>query len=77
MSRIEWQARVDADGVLRVSHPLGAEFAGVEVTVVAERRVADPELSGEAWQSWVDSISGSWPADAEAPGSEVTDKRKE
>jgi hypothetical protein len=77
MSRIEWQARVDADGVLRVSHHLGAEFAGADVTLVAERRTADPEISGEAWQSWVDSISGTWPADAETPETEGGDARKE
>lgn len=76
MSRTEWDANVDADGVLRLALPMGADYAGSHVKVVVERVVDEPEISGEAWQSWVDSISGSWPTEGESTGAGESDARK-
>ena len=56
MSHVEITSRVDADGVLRICVPLGADEANREVKVVVEPTDVLGSLSPPARQAWRDFV---------------------
>jgi hypothetical protein len=60
MTTIELRSRVDADGVLNISVPLGKSDANREVRVTVER-VDDspPAMSPDQWHQFVHEMAGS------------------
>jgi hypothetical protein len=67
MSRVTLSARVDADGVLRVTVPLGIKEADREVRVTVEPAPVKKTMSQAEWAAWVDSKAGAWQGDFERP----------
>jgi hypothetical protein len=65
MTRMRLSARVDADGVLRLNVPVGADDADQEVQVTIEP--ARPAMTQEEWRRWVDSMAGKWQGEFERP----------
>ncbi|HUQ69303.1 MAG TPA: hypothetical protein VM165_07270 [Planctomycetaceae bacterium] len=64
MTRLVVRSRVDADGVLRVTVPVGAADADREVQVTIES-VATPAASHASYVAWLESIAGQWQGDFE------------
>jgi hypothetical protein len=60
MTIIEVNSRVDADGMLNLSIPLGKSEASREVKVtVSPIEKGPPGISSEHWKQWVEEIVGS------------------
>lgn len=57
MNRIVLKSKVDADGVLRVSVPVGEAAAEREVQVTIESEVS--AMTAEEWRYWVEKHAGS------------------
>lgn len=66
MNRTVVKSRIGADGVLRVTLPLGAQEADQEVQVTVEPLTAKA-VPDAAWAVWVESMAGSWQGDFERP----------
>jgi hypothetical protein len=66
MTRMTLNARVDADGVLRVAVPMGIKEADREVRLIVEP-AAKPAMTQAEWAAWVDSMAGTWQGDFERP----------
>jgi hypothetical protein len=59
MSRITLSARVDADGVLRLTVPVGIREADREVQVTVEPAAAKKPMTQAEYAAWVESMAGS------------------
>jgi len=66
MNRIVMTSRVDRDGVLHLTLPLGAEEADREVQVTVEP-VGPPPMTPEEWRRHVLATAGKWQGDFERP----------
>lgn len=66
MNQVVINSRVDSDGVLRVTLPLGATDANREVQVVVSP-VAPKPMTQDEWKAWVLSMAGSWQGEFERP----------
>jgi hypothetical protein len=60
MNRIVVKSKVNSDGVLNLSVPLGVEEADQEVKVTVERSDAKKPMTQDEWRAWVDSMAGTW-----------------
>jgi hypothetical protein len=58
MSQVTLNARVDADGVLRLTLPLGIKEADREVQVTVEPVARKKQMSQAEWAAWVQSMTG-------------------
>ncbi|HEV2968727.1 MAG TPA: hypothetical protein VGY55_01985 [Pirellulales bacterium] len=58
MNRVIVRSKVDADGVLRVAVPVGADAADREVQVTIEP-LAAPRMTQDEWQEFIRSTAGS------------------
>ena len=67
MNRISINSELKNNGVLHLSLPMGLEEANREVQVTVESTTPSTPMSREAWQTWVDSMAGSWHGDFERP----------
>lgn len=65
MKRIESEHVLDADGVLHLNLPIGAEEAGRKVVVTV--RLLPRPMTQEEYKAWVLSMAGSWQGDFERP----------
>ncbi len=65
MNRIVVKSKVSSDGILHLSLPLGIAEANTEVNVTVEPVASKNALTQAAWQSWVDSMAGTWQGDFE------------
>jgi hypothetical protein len=61
------KSRVDSDGVLRVSVPIGKDEANREVQVIVEPARPTAPLTQEEYVEWVESMAGSWQGEFERP----------
>jgi hypothetical protein len=52
-------SRVDADGVLRVTLPVGVADADREVQVTVEPLTPKKPMTQAEWTAWVESMAGS------------------
>jgi hypothetical protein len=59
MNRMIVRSRVGADGVLRLTVPVGKEEADREVQVVVEPVGPKEPMTQEEWAAWVESMAGS------------------
>jgi hypothetical protein len=59
MTRITLNARVGADGVLRMTVPLGTQEADQEVQVTVEPVSRRKQMTQEEYAAWVQSMAGS------------------
>jgi hypothetical protein len=64
MNRLIVRSRVDADGVLRVSVPVGPAEADREVQVTIDPLVSVAAEQAE-YVAWLDRIAGQWQGDFE------------
>lgn len=63
MTRIEIRSKAEADGVLKVTVPVGAAKANREVKITVEsveQTAAEPRLSPEQWRQFIDEKAGCW-----------------
>lgn len=67
MNRMSINSKLNSNGVLQLSLPMGLEAANREVQVTVELITPIAPMSREAWQTWVDSMAGSWHGDFERP----------
>ncbi len=74
MNQTILESRVDSDGVLRVTLPVGEAEANREVRVIVEP-LSKKTPSQAAWEPWVDSIAGSWPGEFEKPPQGILEER--
>jgi hypothetical protein len=58
MNRVIVNSRVDSDGVLRVTVPVGVADANQEVQVTIEPARA-PRMTSNEWRTWVRTTAGS------------------
>jgi hypothetical protein len=59
MNRIVLKSKVGADGVLRLTLPIGAEEANQEVQVTVEPAAARRPMTREEWENFILSTAGS------------------
>lgn len=59
-------AKVDEDGVLRLSLPLGIAIAGQDVKITIAPTLSS-DLSQEAWRERIHANAGTWEGDFERP----------
>ena len=76
MNRIIVKSRVDADGVLRVSVPVGKQEADREVQVTVEPVEPKKPMTQEEWAAWVASMAGTWEGDFERPPQPPPEERE-
>lgn len=67
MNRIVMKSKVNSDGVLILSVPVGLEEADKEVQVTVEPFAPKKPMTREEWRAWVDSMAGTWLGDFERP----------
>jgi hypothetical protein len=67
MDRIVVKSRVNGDGILNLSLPVGLAEADKEVQVTVEPLAARMPMTPEEWRAWVDSMAGTWQGDFERP----------
>lgn len=67
VDRMVVRSRVDSDGVLRVTLPVGKEDADQEVEVTVEPVKARKAMTQEEYSAWVESMAGTWKGDFERP----------
>ena len=77
MNRIVLKSKVGADGVLRVSVPVGAEDANREVQVTIEPAPTRRPMTQEEWQEFILSTAGTWEGDFERPEQGEYEQRDE
>jgi hypothetical protein len=65
MNRIVVKSKVNSDGILHLSVPVGLEEADKEVQVTVEPCAAKAAMTQEEWRTWVDSMAGTWQGDFE------------
>ena len=63
MTRMKLSARVAADGVLRLTVPVGIKEADQEVQVTVEPAATKKAMTQAEWSAWVESMAGSWQGD--------------
>lgn len=67
MNRMVVKSRVGSDGVLHLALPVGVEEADKEVRITVEPMPPKKAMTQEEWETWVDSMAGSWQGDFERP----------
>jgi hypothetical protein len=67
MSRITLNARVGADGVLRLAVPVGIKEADQGVQVTVEPAATKKSMTQAEWDAWVESMAGTWQGEFERP----------
>ena len=66
MNRIELKERVNGDGVLQLTLPLGLSEAGRAVRVTVEP-LEPKEMTQEEWRAGILATAGGWLGDFERP----------
>lgn len=66
MNQVILKSRVGADGVLRVTLPIGVADANSEVRITIDP-VFNQRPTKAEWDRWVDSVAGSWQGPLERP----------
>jgi hypothetical protein len=79
MERVVIYSRVDADGVLRLSVPMGAAAADgeVEITIEAAHPRQQTSAEEEEWRQFVLSTAGAWQGELERPSEGEYEERDE
>jgi hypothetical protein len=67
MTKMIANARIGADGVLRLNLPVGLQEANRHVLVTVEPASSKKTMTQSEWESWVESMAGSWQGDFERP----------
>jgi hypothetical protein len=67
MTRMILNARIGADGVLRLNVPLGPQEAHQDVQVTVEAVTPRKPMTQAEWAAWVQSMAGTWQGDFERP----------
>ncbi len=67
MNRMIVKSRVGADGILRVTLPVGRDEADREVQVTVDPVETKHPMTQDEWAAWVKAIAGSWQGDFERP----------
>lgn len=67
MNQVILNSRVGADGVLRVTLPLGQADADREVQVIVSPMTPTTPMTKDEWKTWVESMAGSWQGEFERP----------
>jgi hypothetical protein len=67
MNRIVVRSKVNHDGTLHLSLPIGLEEADKEVQVTVEPCDSRTSMTQEEWRDWVVSMAGTWQGDFERP----------
>ncbi len=67
MTQLKLNARVGADGVLRLTVPVGMQEADREVQITVEPVSAKKAMTPSEWAAWVDSKAGRWQGEFERP----------
>ncbi len=67
MNRIVVKSKVNSDGILELSVPVGLAEADKEVQVTVEPLATRKPMTQEEWRAWVDSMAGTWQGDFERP----------
>ena len=75
MNRISVRSRVDADGVLRITVPVGAVDADREVQITIESTQQFGKERSD-YIAWLDSISGQWQGEYEHSRQGVFESRE-
>jgi hypothetical protein len=66
MNRIVLKSRVDSNGILQLTLPVGPEEADREVQITVEP-VAVPGVSPEEWRKGILETAGKWEGEFERP----------
>jgi hypothetical protein len=66
MNRIVVKSRVDSNGILRLTLPVGSADANQEVQVTVEP-VGPPALPPDAWRQAILETAGKWQGEFERP----------
>ena len=66
MKRITMTARVDSDGVLKLSVPVGTESANQEVLITIAA-VSPPTMTQQEWEQGILRTAGTWEGEFERP----------
>ena len=66
MNRIVVKSRVDSNGVLQLTLPVGLADANREVQITVEP-VGPPAMSQEEWRRFIMETAGSWQGEFERP----------
>jgi hypothetical protein len=66
MDRIVVKSKVNSDGILNLSVPVGLAEADKEVQVTVEPLAKNP-MTQDEWRAWVDSMAGTWQGEFERP----------
>lgn len=67
MTKMILNARIGADGVLRLNVPVGSLEADRDVRVTVEPARPAKTMTEPEWAAWVDSLAGAWQGDFERP----------
>jgi hypothetical protein len=67
MNRIVVERRLDAEGVLQLTLPFGADDAGQEVLVTFEPVCRNKEMAPNEWRAAVLATAGGWEGEFERP----------
>ncbi len=76
MTKTIVKSRVDSDGILRLSVPLGDAGKDRDVTVTIEETPAKP-FDQKAWHGFLASIEGKWQGEFERPPQMLPEEREE
>jgi hypothetical protein len=76
MNRIVVKSKVNSDGILNLSVPVGLEEADREVQVTVEPCPPKRSMTQEEWHAWVDSMAGTWQGDFERPSQGEYEERE-
>ena len=66
MERITFNSKVNSDGVLEISLPLGAANSGQDVKVTVEP-ASTTQMTQEEWVRWIEETAGKWEGEFERP----------
>jgi hypothetical protein len=64
MTRIVVERRVDNDGLLQLTIPLGSEEAGRDVRVTIESVGSEKQMTQEEWRAGILATAGGWQGEA-------------
>jgi hypothetical protein len=76
MNRIVVEKRLNGEGILQLTLPMGSLEAGRDVRVTVEPVLSRTDRSLEDWHAWVDSMAGSWQGDFERASQGEYEKRE-
>jgi hypothetical protein len=76
MNRVVIKSKVDSNGVLQLTLPLGLPDAGREVQITIEP-AGPPAMSQEEWRRAILATSGKWQGDFERPEQGELEEREQ